>query len=422
MQAYHYQHATQTNEEQPRYDNTLSALFAHRQQRNQLKQQLATQPKKLLDSNELRALSARVCKQILKTPEHSKEDLAPQLATLFEAYSHVYQQAGIAKAERSLQFINEHGLVMAPDYCIHTIKDTLRVSGFIRAIDSAIAALLNSDQSKVFIAYPACGPFAPLLLPLLSYYREQGLSEETLQVTLIDIQPGAIKSLRALVTELGLQPYIQQMYCGDACAYNSPMLFDLVIIEAMQHGFSREGHLAIATHFAKQLSINGYLIPQNIDVHAMLSVAQQEYVEQWQNESTEADTINQKHADIANSRTELGVVFSINAHTLRNLEQQLCDDSTMVKAAALTVPYFTQHAQKQTLSLYTEISLFADQSLRLYDSGITHPLPDLSVCINFTPQSPQQGDTLVNSGDKLRFYYSLNGLPGFLVIKDYSGE
>lgn len=422
MQAYTTKKIEPQCDEDATWDNPLAALFAQQQQRSALKQQLTAQTKAQPIGAQLSSLTYDTTEAILTSSPQALTTLEPKLLALFDAYRHVYETADITKAERTQQFISQHGLVMAPNYCIHTIKDTLRVSGFIRAIKKAIDTLFECGQEKVFIAYPACGPFAPLLVPLLSYYQRQGVSGERLRVTFIDMQPGAIKALHTLITELNLKEYVHQLYCGDACEYNAPMLFDMVILEAMQHGFSREGHLAIARQFATQLSTHGYFIPQQINVHAMLSVAQQEYVEQWRNQGLDEQAIAAKREEIAAQRTELGVVMSLNSKTLTQITTEQVAKQSLVNAGKVTIPHLHHQVAKQVLSLYTHISLFADEQLAIYDSGITQPLPDLTVCINFTPADPQPDDTLACSGDTLSFYYSLSGLPGFLVTKDYSNE
>ncbi|MEO2280696.1 hypothetical protein WNE01_09545 [Pseudoalteromonas sp. YIC-468] len=415
------------NQATPRYINkedqvasSVAGIFA--QQRSVLKQQLAKHSKTVFRGDQLSALSAATAAHILASSPDDVSSIEPKLQQLFAAYKEVYESANISKAERTQQFISKHGLVMSPDYCIHTIKDTRRVSGFIRAIDKAISTLLRCGQDKVFIAYPACGPFAPLLLPLLSYYRQQGITGKQLHITFIDLQPGAIKSLHKLMTEMQLQQFVQQMYCGDACDYNAPMLFDMVICEAMQHGFSREGHLAIAQHFANQLSMTGYFIPQQIDVHAMLTVAQKEYVEQWHSEGLDELAIKQKRAHIEDLRTELGIVLSLSASTLTCIDSRQVAQQSLITAGKLKLPELHEQPQKQILCLYTHITLFADEKLSMYDSGITHPLPDLSVCVNFIPKDPKPDDTLAQSGDTLSFFYSMSGLPGFIVTKSCHNE
>ena len=147
---------------------------------------------------------------------------------------------------------------MSPDHCITTQKDSLRVRAFIRAIDRAIADLLKQTQAPLHIVYPACGPLAPLLLPLIAYYHQQELySEQDLQITLIDMQPGAVASLHALVDALQITPFIRDIQQLDGCDYETPEPVHIVVLEAMQHGFSREGHLALARHFAHILEPDG---------------------------------------------------------------------------------------------------------------------------------------------------------------------
>ncbi|TMO89431.1 hypothetical protein [Pseudoalteromonas ruthenica] len=417
MHAFAHQPHTPSCSDDSAMDGSVAGLFAHQQQKSLLKQQLTTPPIHL-ESDALNALVVDTTRQIITPHSFDRDAVSKQLNSLFTHFSALYEQAELTANERRQQFIHQHGLVMAPNYCIHTIKDTLRVSRYLRAIDKAVTALLDDEQGQLHIAYPACGPFAPLLVPLLSYYQSQGIDGRRLRVTFIDIQPGAIKALHHLLAQLGLQEYVHQLYCGDACQYNAPMLFDLVVVEAMQHGFSREGHLAIARHFAKQLSHTGYLIPERIDIHAMLNVAQREYVEQWQLHGLTPQEQHQLQAEVASERTELGQIMSLTADSLKAMApQQINEQQQLIEGATLRIPHLPDKADKQTLSLYTDISLFAGETLNLYESGITHPLPDLSVCINFEPQDRHPDDTVAQSGDELKFYYCLNGLPGFLVTK-----
>ena len=67
------------------------------------------------------------------------------------------------------------------------------------------------------------------------------------------------------------------------------------------------------------------------------------------------------------------------------------------------------------LMICTHIKTYGDEVIGEYESGISHPLPDMHVCINFTPRDVKPGDLLVKTADKLKFYYRLNGLPGFLA-------
>lgn len=349
---------------------------------------------------------------LLAKPLIERRTLAPLLERLFDEQMRIYAQADIPTSLRKRQYINQSGLVISPDHCVTTLKDTLRVGTFIKGIDTAIRCQLQR-QDSLTIAYPACGPFAPLLLPLLSYYHRQNLfSPQQLRITLIDIQEGATASLQALIHAHGISEYIDAVSCEDACLFKTEQPFDMVIIEAMQHGFSREGHLRIAEHFSALLKEDGIFIPKSIVVQAWLNNAQREYVEQWQAQNPPAD--------IRDERIFLGDVLVIDKDLARKMQPTVVDSHTqLLPCNRLQVPVFDRDCA-QTLLLSSRICVFDEYWLNEYESGITHPLPDLNICVDFTPKVPEAGDVLVNSGDFLQFFYCLNGLPGFFAIKDES--
>lgn len=201
--------------------------------------------------------------EILQAGDSNIALIEVHLNELFERLNLLYQHADIDPALRKRQFIARHGLVMSPDHCTTTQKDTRRVTAFIRGAHQAIGELKNKNSACLHLVYPACGPFAPLLLPLIAYYRETGIYRENdLRITLIDMQAGAVESLQVLVNEMGISEYIHEINCQDACEYQPVIPVDIVILEAMQHGFSREGHLPIAQHFAALMSADGIFYPK----------------------------------------------------------------------------------------------------------------------------------------------------------------
>ncbi len=349
--------------------------------------------------------------------------LDQRLADLFEKQASLYYKLPISNEYRKKQFISRHGLVMSPDQCITTQLDSLRVRAYIRGTHAALTSLRSRVAGPIHIVYPACGPFAPLLLPLLAYYQhEQVYTPDELRVTLIDMQPGAILALRALLAEQNLEDYIHAAICQDAVDYQPDMPVHLVVLEAMQHGFSREGHLVIARHFARVMEPDGEFIPHKVTVRAVLNVGQREYVDQWKDVSgcSEADMSR----EIKNERTELGEILEVTAASLRAMELELLDEFTsLVKCGCVEVPELSRHHDKQLLLICSEVQTYDLERVGEYDSGITHPLPDEQVCINFRPQNHRPGDLLVKSGDRLRFYYCINGLPGFMAtIDSHVGE
>lgn len=340
--------------------------------------------------------------------------LTPALTTLFDQQFKVYENADIPKPLRTRQYICGSGLIMSPDHCVTTVRDSMRVGLFLRGVDKAITQLLNEKFSHpLHVVYPACGPFAPLLLPLLAYYKNQGIySAEDINITFVDIQEGAVLALESLVNKLGLGGYIRDIKCMDACKYETQEPVHLIVLEAMQHGFSREGHLRLAKHYAQLLHEKGIFLPKNISVTASLNIAQREYVDQWKNENVSLQK------EIKNERVELGEVLNVDLAFLKGMKEQVVDEDTrLVECATLKIPQVDQGKGEQTLLFHTRVNVYGEDWLEEYESGITHPLPDSQVCVNFIPKDPRPGDLLVESGDYLTFYYCLNGLPGFLTTK-----
>lgn len=340
------------------------------------------------------------------------------LIQIYDSLKGIFDYANVPLELRQRQFLNKTGFAMSPKDAITTIQDVFRVSGFIRAIDQAIQDLRTVyKDTPLHIVYPACGPLAPLLVPLLAYYNAKDIySANELQVTFIDIQEGAIIALIELLKVARLGEFVKDVCLMDAVEYQSDETIHMVILEAMQHGFSKEGHLSIARHFAARLDSQGLFLPQEVRIDAVLAKGEEEYTKQWQEKFSAFANSNQ---EILNRRMVLGRVLNVNLETLQNMEVLELDEYThLLKCASFTIPAFKQGEQQTIMLFTTNITIYKDEEINEYDSGITHPLPDLDICINFIPKTKKENDLYLVSGDSITFYYKLVGLPGFLVTKD----
>ncbi|MDQ6961732.1 MAG: hypothetical protein Q9M28_04275 [Mariprofundaceae bacterium] len=375
----------------------------------------------ILDQRQLLTQSSSLVDHILQTDSLTAyEQTKTQLTTLYDGLKYIFDVAEIPVELRQKQFLNKTGLAMSPQHALTTIKDVFRVSAFIRAIDQAIGDLKNIFHEPLHIIYPACGPLAPLMMPLLAYYQSTGkYSPEDLNVTLIDVQEGAVLSLKKLFEASGLAPYIREIVYGDAVDYiKKPNdKIHMVVLEAMQHGFSTEGQMAIALHFSTLIEDQGLFLPEKISIEAVLSSGQEEFVEQWsEQDHTHAQAMKPESKE---ARIKLGTVLEVTTQKMSQLEIMQIDEYTrLIRCASLAIPHFEIGEKQHMLLFCTKITIYNDEMLDEYDSGITHPLPDMNVCINFVPKNDQnEEDLLVNSGDTLVFFYRMNGLPGFLVTK-----
>ena len=341
--------------------------------------------------------------------------------TLVQAFQSMYgnacQSLSLAKLtqeELTRQYISTSGLVMSPLNCKHTIKDVYRIKGFACGINKAIQHML-ANKSQVKVLYPACGPFAPLLLPLLAHYKQSDrISAEQLQVTLVDIHPGAIKALNQLIADLDIADYIEALVEEDATQFSPTQTFDLLILEAMQHGFSREGFLSIAKHLVQYLHIQGEMIPNQVSVRAMMVIGETEFNQQW--EKAEYAHSNHCQPEAIDDRIDLGEILNVNkAMLLRSEIFELDGGIKMLQGNTIELPKDVPDMAKRILAIYSHIDTYGDAMVGQYDSGITHPKPDMTFYVDAKPKAVEHHYFEAKGGDKVSFYYQLTGLPGFVA-------
>ncbi len=366
--------------------------------------------------------SSSLIKNILNTKNtiESYEQTKIQLENLYDSLKDIFDYAKVPMELRDRQFLNKTGFAMSPANAITTINDVFRVSAFVRGIDKAIKDLKKIYKNETLhVLYPACGPLAPLLIPLLAYYKSSNIyNENDFKVTFIDIQEGAIISLNEILKVTNLDIFVKDILLMDAVDYKTNEKIHLLILEAMQHGFTKEGHLSISKHFSSLLDKNGVFLPQEVNIDAILTIGEDEYNTQWKDkEFTNSIDIDKK---IFKKRVVLGNILKINLGTLKNMKILNLDENTkLVKCATLTIPNFKNEDNRRIILFSTNITIYKDEVINEYDSGITHPLPNLDICINFIPQTDKKKtDLYVKSGDNIIFYYKLVGLPGFLVTKE----
>lgn len=82
----------------------------------------------------LKACNTQFVSKLLNSSTLLRSEIEPLLEKLFEAQLAIYRQADISPNLRKRQYIQQSGLVLSPDYCVNTLKDTLRVGLFLKAI------------------------------------------------------------------------------------------------------------------------------------------------------------------------------------------------------------------------------------------------------------------------------------------------
>ena len=339
-----------------------------------------------------------------------------QLTNLYKSVEGVFDYADIPEQLQTQRFINKTGAAIAPKQALHTVKDVFRVSAFVRGIDKAITDLKTHYARKLHIVYPACGPMAPLMLPLLMYYKQSGIvTADDLHVTFIDIQEGAVLALKEIMRVAGIEDFVKDVLYMDAVDFEPRPHEEIhmVVLEAMQHGLSREGQLAIALHYNKLLHPEGLFLPENLRVSAILANPNKIFKRQHSETG-----IPNRLPEYPDETIVLGDVLQVNRATMASMEPQVIDEHTrLIECATLPIPHFENDVDSRMMMFCCELDIYGGERISEFESGISHPLPDRNICVNFIPRDQQEDDVCVSSGDDISFYYQISAQPGFLALR-----
>ncbi len=161
------------------------------------------------------------------------------------------------------------GRALSPRDAARCILDIARTTAFIRGVYDAVGTLRNRfPGEKINLLYAGCGPFAPLVLPVVTKF-----SNDELGLTLVDAHEYSIESVRRLGNALGVASSIEVLQCCDAINHTQPdgAPLHLVVIETMQKALEHEPQVALTLRLAPQLVPGGILIPEQIRLTACLA-------------------------------------------------------------------------------------------------------------------------------------------------------
>lgn len=163
----------------------------------------------------------------------------------------------------------DSGVAISPAHAAFTLFDRLRTKRFVRGLLAAIrraATERGPCAGPVHVLYAGCGPFATLALPLLNT-----LPASAVRWTLLDIQPEALRAAQEIIERRGYTDRVAAFQLADAARYrHAGPPIDLVVTETMQNLLFNEPQVAITLHLASQLAPGGRLVPESIEIAALL--------------------------------------------------------------------------------------------------------------------------------------------------------
>ncbi len=277
------------------------------------------------------------------------------------------------------------GLAICPEAAAQCTLDYQRSLVFIQAVYSALQDLLQTPHAKpVQVLYAGCGPYATLILPLISHF-----DKDEIDYYLLDIHPSSLSSVENLLSVFGLDQHSVHLLNENACEYQHPEALDLILSETMQHSLEHEPQFQVTANLAPQLAKQGIFIPQCIEVSLHLSKA------------PESETLDSSQAsEMKMSKlAELMRLTATSASHYRLAAEKFRDDSALsFQTCSFQLP--NHELTSGQLVMETEIRVYQSHVLKSGESDITRP----RLCFEIKPLKP---------AGKYQVRYSLGAYPKF---------
>lgn len=252
------------------------------------------------------------------------------------------------------------GKAIALKWAAACVDDRIRTQRFVRGVHAAIKDLLKKKGGKpVTILYCGSGPFATLVMPLITVF-----SSLQLQFIFLEVNPISVEYLKKTLTSFNAQAYLKFIFVGDATTFQLPegTEADILLVECLQRALESEPQVAINYNLLPQLNEDVVLIPKKISLYI-------------------GNLVKTKHSASSNNS------FPFNDVVVKNSEVvfELSKDSVLKNSTfdETGIPVFSEervvldHSSEpsdELLAILTELAIYGNEKLQYQESGLTAPL------------------------------------------------
>ncbi len=240
------------------------------------------------------------------------------------------------------------GVAISPFLAGFCIKELIRTTRFLLGLKAAIKeAQQRFPKQRINVLYAGTGPFATLALPLCTMFASSEVG-----FTLLDIHEDCIGATKKLVTEFGLEPWVDEYVVADAIQYRYPKSkpLHLFVSETMQVKLDKEPQVAIMLNLMPQLTEGGICVPENITLSMAFKI------------TSDPDLLEYKWQ-------KAGTLFELRDHLSREvLEAPLPE---YLEGNTMTVGACPDNCS--SIYLMTEIEVFEGIRLEAMDCSLTVP-------------------------------------------------
>jgi hypothetical protein len=240
------------------------------------------------------------------------------------------------------------GRAIATDQAAFCINDIMRTRAFVRALHAAIQKQRQQFPHRaVEVLYAGTGPFATLIMPLLTR-----LPPTAVQFTLLEANPQSFALLQQIIHHHKAGAYVRALHCVDACTYEitSGASPDVLISEVLQRSLRDEPQVPLMLWLCAQLPPHCIVLPERITV---------QLAHRLHNSGMPAQF------------TILGEAFTLDRATALQLRAAL-EQTGNIRAATERIFALPEPCD---LCWLTTLQVYATEHLRVRESILTLPEP-----------------------------------------------
>lgn len=324
----------------------------------------------------------------------TQEDDFVELKQATDAYYNMLLEITALNTEAEVN--REHiyvprGKAIGPTWAAMCVQDLVRTKRFTSGVYQAVQdCLAKPDRSgPVHILYAGTGPFATLVLPLLTRF-----SPEEIQFHLLEINEISIICLKKLIKTFDALDYIAEFYHCDAANFIVPDALknaEILVVECLQHALLKEPQVGICYNLLPQMKEDIVLIPERIDLStAFFSL---NHLQPNDEQTLEKPAYH-----------NVDTIFSLHKDCVSEVQPTVMEDG--IERFPEVASIFPEDLRKDfnMMGINTEIQVYKDKKILFNQSGLTMPYYQ----INMDTHPDIIG---------LRTYYEMSATPA-LITKD----
>lgn len=292
---------------------------------------------------------------ILLADEINFSDLSTSLANMKTLLMKV-SEIDPSLPEYKLDIHHETGKAIGPQWAGLCVDDLLRTKRFTKGAFNAIQEIKAKKPGKpVTLLYVGTGPFATLIMPLLTKF-----TPEELQLILVEVNPVTVVALKNTIKNLGVENYVKEIISTDAAQLQleNAREIDILLLECLQFALVKEQQVAITYNLIPQLQKDVILVPQEIKLSVCMvdSVKKMKYMT-----TTESNNKPSYYKDI-------NTVFVLSKEEILN---HLSKSEELIFPEVITELSEEDKNNFTTVSISTDIHVFGDQVLGKDECSLT---------------------------------------------------